>query len=223
MDLPPPENASITLVIKDPAGDGASGQVYYVDVVDSTAEGYIPPLVVKVARPNRLGHIAREAWFYDELAVLQGVCIPRCYGWFEAELPEGCFVPEEALELEDDIKHDFLSDDPDQVKGWGRAVQKRSKLRTRVSLLLLERVGREITPGESIPITAKYVSSQAHRPSDQPSPIAGMIGLTWPMIYATFMSTIVISSIPTSSGLLQGHLPSQVSRLPELGRYIHGG
>ena len=48
----------------------------------------IPPMVIKVARRSYTRFIAREAWFYDELACLQGSVIPRCFGYFSAKLSE---------------------------------------------------------------------------------------------------------------------------------------
>jgi hypothetical protein len=50
-------------------------------------------LVAKIARCNRAMDIVREGWMYDELAPLQGVAIPRCYGVFSARLPTGFNVP----------------------------------------------------------------------------------------------------------------------------------
>ena len=51
--------------------------------------GHLPSLVLKVGRFKHRAEITREAWFYDEMESLQGVVVPRCYGWFEAELTEG--------------------------------------------------------------------------------------------------------------------------------------
>ena len=50
--------------------------------------GHLPPLVLKAGCFKRRAEIAREAWFYDEMECLQGVVVPRCYGWFETELTE---------------------------------------------------------------------------------------------------------------------------------------
>lgn len=46
----------------------------------------LPELVIKVADPDRLEDLAHEASMYDEMESLQGVAIPRCYGWFEGTL-----------------------------------------------------------------------------------------------------------------------------------------
>lgn len=48
----------------------------------------IPPMVIKVARKSYTKFIAREAWFYDELACLQGSVIPRCFGYFSVKLSD---------------------------------------------------------------------------------------------------------------------------------------
>jgi len=101
---------------------------------EQVAATLLPPLVVKIARRDRCTYIAREAWFYDEMESLQGVCIPRCYGWFDAVIPDG-----------------------DQVDVWGGQTFKGDSMvwpagllrdlshaRNRVSLLLLERLGEEL-------------------------------------------------------------------------------
>lgn len=96
-------------------GFGSSGLVY--EVLDPTLvnEGapsddvVIPPLVLKIAVKTKKKNIAREAWFYDEMQSLQGVVIPRCYGWFEAQLPKGItFVPW----TDDEENRFFPKDDP---------------------------------------------------------------------------------------------------------------
>lgn len=86
---------------------GSSGLVYEVLnstlVHESASAGYvdIPPLVIKIAARTKNKNLAREAWFYDEMQSLQGVVIPRCYGWFEAPLPEGTtFTPWENDDME---------------------------------------------------------------------------------------------------------------------------
>ncbi|KAF9075566.1 hypothetical protein BDP27DRAFT_1315283 [Rhodocollybia butyracea] len=44
---------------------------------------------IKVAKPQFFRSLAREAWFYEQLAGLQGSVTPRCFGFFVAPLPEG--------------------------------------------------------------------------------------------------------------------------------------
>lgn len=44
---------------------------------------------VKLVKPQFIRSLAREAWFYEQLAELQGVAVPRCFGFFVAPLPNG--------------------------------------------------------------------------------------------------------------------------------------
>lgn len=44
---------------------------------------------VKLVKPQFIRSLAREAWFYEQLAELQGVAVPRCFGFFVAPLPDG--------------------------------------------------------------------------------------------------------------------------------------
>ncbi|RDB24757.1 hypothetical protein Hypma_007439 [Hypsizygus marmoreus] len=79
---------------------GASGSIYSTKSTSiSSSAYYLGPFVVKIANRNYNKSLFREAWFYDELQKLQGATIPRCYGYFEAELPEGCtFTPWKTVE-----------------------------------------------------------------------------------------------------------------------------
>ncbi|KZV85873.1 hypothetical protein EXIGLDRAFT_775141 [Exidia glandulosa HHB12029] len=88
--LPPAGDLHLSLKLWDFIGDGRSGIVFEAEQVapDGDASKFVfPPLVVKVVRPGRCMSLAREAWFYDHLECLQGVVLPRCYGWFELESP----------------------------------------------------------------------------------------------------------------------------------------
>lgn len=132
-------------------GSGRAGLVHEVTPVSlvSLSQGEcpmaLPPLVLKLARPNRCAFMAREAWFYDELELLQGVCIPRCYGWFEATLPQdGLRVPAWEFEPTRDSSVVF----PDGL------LKDLSQARNRVSILLLERLEGELPFGkENLPET----------------------------------------------------------------------
>ncbi|KZV85872.1 hypothetical protein EXIGLDRAFT_841161 [Exidia glandulosa HHB12029] len=111
--LPPPGDVQLTLKLGSFLGDGRSGIVFDVEQLavaslsQNDASRYsFPPLVVKVARSTRCMSMAREAWFYDHLECLQGVVIPRCYGWFELKLPHGCVVPAWTTYPSDDIETD---------------------------------------------------------------------------------------------------------------------
>jgi len=88
--LPKPGDLHVHLIFGEQQGWGRASFVHEVNVLPTIAlPAHLPPLVLKVARSKRRAEIAREAWFYDELECLQGVVLPRCYGWFEAELAEG--------------------------------------------------------------------------------------------------------------------------------------
>lgn len=75
----------LSLVLGAKLGSGRSGVVYEAQVVNNELRPRLPPLVVKIARPSQRDDIEREKFFYDHLEPLQGVILPRCYGWFEAE------------------------------------------------------------------------------------------------------------------------------------------
>jgi len=87
--------------------------------------------VIKVADEERVYDLANEASMYDEMESLQGVVIPRCYGWFEAE----------------------LEDDSVPVNDIGQATDSRSRevRQRKLSVLLLERVGGHLPLGEPLP------------------------------------------------------------------------
>lgn len=46
----------------------------------------IPNLVIKVANSKHQDSLAKEAAIYDEMESIQGIAVPRCYGFFETEL-----------------------------------------------------------------------------------------------------------------------------------------
>jgi len=127
-------------------GSGRSSFVHEVDVLSTRAlPAHLPPVVLKVARSNRRAEIAREAWFYDELACLQGVILPRCYGWFEAELAEGqSFRPSTRATR-------GSSDTEDSNPEWrfkgSKQLTEMSHSRNYVSVLLLEKLGDTLPMG----------------------------------------------------------------------------
>ncbi|KZV88095.1 hypothetical protein EXIGLDRAFT_839520 [Exidia glandulosa HHB12029] len=92
--LPPPGNVHLNLKLGKFIGDGRSGIVFEAEQLsNAVVEHAFPPLVVKVVRRERCQSGAREAWFYDHLECLQGVVLPRCYGWFELQLTPEWEVP----------------------------------------------------------------------------------------------------------------------------------
>ncbi|KAI0030983.1 hypothetical protein K488DRAFT_71785, partial [Vararia minispora EC-137] len=137
-------------------GGGRVGVVFALEDVEVVGmpDGFsLPPLVVKVARRDRVGSLAREAWFYDEMECIQGSVIPRCYGWFELVLGDGDRVP---------VLEHFVKD-----KGWTKdeseyldvnsrslngqplhpMLQERAESQNIISVLVLEQVGDRLTPG----------------------------------------------------------------------------
>ncbi|KAF9503798.1 hypothetical protein BS47DRAFT_1309202, partial [Hydnum rufescens UP504] len=83
--------------------------------------------------------IAREAWFYDELECLQGVILPRCYGWFEAELAEGQSF--EAWARATQRSSETENSNPEWRFKDSKQLTEMSHSRNYVSVLLLEKLG----------------------------------------------------------------------------------
>ena len=118
-------------------GEGRSGFVHGVTVnASSDADQMsVPPLVIKLSLQNQRADLSREAWFYEELLDLQGSVIPCCYGYFEADLPaEPSF--REAMH---ENRHLYLDREEE--------VQEPFKP-NRIGILLLERLGESLPPGE---------------------------------------------------------------------------
>ncbi|KAF8496906.1 hypothetical protein BU17DRAFT_65309 [Hysterangium stoloniferum] len=92
-NFPAPSNGILRVTVNDQLGRGRIGTVYSVDVKSPRDGPHIPPLVIKVSNRYRSPKLAREAWFYEEMEHLQGVCIARCYGFFQVELTEEYEVP----------------------------------------------------------------------------------------------------------------------------------
>lgn len=147
--LPPPGNLHLQLSLGGKVGNGRVGLVHDISPLSlldpstdsSTAPG-LPPLVVKIARRDGVAYMAREAWFYDEMESLQGICIPRCYGWFEATLPS---------EVHCVTAWEGVPPDPDRLKWPDGLLKELSEARNRVSVLLLEKMGDHLPIGEALP------------------------------------------------------------------------
>ncbi|KAF9503790.1 hypothetical protein BS47DRAFT_1334772 [Hydnum rufescens UP504] len=142
--LPEPGDLHVNLTFGDKKGWGRSSFVHEVNVLPTTTlPAHLPPLVLKVARSKRRAEIAREAWFYDELECLQGVVLPRCYGWFEAELTEGqSFGPWTATRKSRDTENS----NP-EWRFKGSKLKEMSGSRNYVSVLLLEKLGDTLPMG----------------------------------------------------------------------------
>lgn len=143
--LPPPGNVSLNIHLGERIGTGATGLVYSVDIVGPEGSTGLPPLIIKLARPHRRANLARETWFYDELCALQGSTIPRCYGWFEADLPEDVLVEAWLPKM-----HEPSNDVSTPPAEWGTSLIAMNWY-PRISLLLLERAGGKLPFG--VPFT----------------------------------------------------------------------
>ena len=83
VDLPESRQLHLDLQIGGLLGKGRAGFVF--SVIQEGEAAKLPPLAVKVARQSFNKFVAREAWFYDELAFLEGSIIPR-FGIFPVQL-----------------------------------------------------------------------------------------------------------------------------------------
>lgn len=91
--LPQQCNLTLRTFIAEYLGSGRTGLVYALrSPFLSDAAITSPDLVFKFARSHRCADLYRESWFYDEMECLQGVAVPRCFGLFEATIPDGCGV-----------------------------------------------------------------------------------------------------------------------------------
>ncbi|RDB15498.1 hypothetical protein Hypma_004220 [Hypsizygus marmoreus] len=99
---PPPKNTfDIRLRLGEQISEGRIGLVYSVDVLEivKPATDLFPPppdlpreLCVKIVKKPYGRSLAREAWFYEQLARVEGcagVSTPRCFGFFATSL-NGC-------------------------------------------------------------------------------------------------------------------------------------
>lgn len=140
--LPPAGTIQLTLAVKNIVGEGRCGSVYstslsrLLDLSDKSVDisepdlPFLPGLVIKVADQARLEDLANEASMYDEMECLQGVAIPLCYGWLEADIDRRWQIP---------------STSTDNTKLFG------SNFRSnRLSILLLERVGELVPLGDRL-------------------------------------------------------------------------
>ncbi|KAJ3535023.1 hypothetical protein NM688_g7037 [Phlebia brevispora] len=163
--LPPPGNLSMRLNLGRRLGHGRAGSVYTVtvDFANSTPEltsVVFPPLVAKISHPNRETEIEHEAFYYDEMESIQGIVIPRCYGYFRGEIPQGyTLVGEPDLSREGQTILDMEDSDSDTAQRFQsqRTTSNGSRV---ISILLLEQLG------DRLPIS---------RPEEIPDDIQGEI------------------------------------------------
>ncbi|KZV85875.1 hypothetical protein EXIGLDRAFT_841163 [Exidia glandulosa HHB12029] len=151
--LPPSGDVRLSLKLGKFIGDGRSGIVFEAEQLPTTvAEHAFPPLVVKVVRQERCQSGAREAWFYDHLECLQGVVIPRCYGWFglrltpEWEVPAWSTYPSsnrgtDAKEGPAEFMNYHISELREKNVGPSPLMTELAAARDRLFILVMERVG----------------------------------------------------------------------------------
>lgn len=136
--LPPPDDIKLHLSLgSDIIGEGACAQVFPVSVSSRSSpshgdcvKGDLPPLVAKVTLGKHLLELTSEASVYHELEELQGICIPRCYGFFKGQIPTDCALTIGGLKFDRSELMEYEDDPP--------------KTRT-IGLLLLERLGSELS------------------------------------------------------------------------------
>lgn len=159
--------SKVTLRLGKVLGDGRVGAVFEVYIVgDDDLKHDLPPLVAKIASPNRNKSLAREAWFYDEMACLQGVAIPHCWGWFVGEVAdevdmtvwERIGVEEEDCDEDDERVFEHLGQC--RLGAFDHATFRELCGEGDFSLLLLERTSNETLPEDvhDIPDSVRYVT-----------------------------------------------------------------
>ncbi|KAH6910697.1 protein kinase subdomain-containing protein PKL/ccin3 [Coprinopsis sp. MPI-PUGE-AT-0042] len=133
--LPAPGSNELTVSVNQVLADGRCGTTFSVDAMRMTnptnpssrllypKPPHLPELVIKYAPPDRAERLTNEAGIYNEMEVLQGVSIPRCYGLFTAELAADVVIP--SLHL--------------------------SRCKKTITVLLLERVGEPLPLGDKLP------------------------------------------------------------------------
>ncbi|PBK82834.1 hypothetical protein ARMGADRAFT_686885 [Armillaria gallica] len=149
--LPPPGEHTLTLNINGRIDEGRVGMIYSV-VVDASAssatESHIPPLVVKICVPGQTSDMLNEAASYDEMEVLQGVCIPRCYGLFQTSYvsDELDFPIMAERKARDEKLRREAEEDLDEDESLEPVVYD-----DLVTVILMERVGDRLKLGSPLP------------------------------------------------------------------------
>ncbi|KAJ3979336.1 hypothetical protein F5890DRAFT_1421513, partial [Lentinula detonsa] len=187
---PPVDRLHADLQITDQLSEGRLGQVFAACLVSlkQSIHGEILPnacitlpsqFCIKLAKPEYIRSLAREAWFYEQLAKedgFSGVITPICFGFFACRLSENVQIrswssikiePEELLDVPEGEEpvYDLLDDDEE---GWycyfddGRTSHldspwhlKQWKARADRSpfmgILITERLATQLPPKFSIP------------------------------------------------------------------------
>ncbi|KAF9474181.1 hypothetical protein BDN70DRAFT_842664 [Pholiota conissans] len=88
----PKNGAHLELELTESISEGRVGLTYSAEVIRDTADLNLPDLCIKLVKPKYGRSLAREAWFYEQLARepgYEGVVTPRCFGFFTVPL-KGC-------------------------------------------------------------------------------------------------------------------------------------
>ncbi|KAJ4000111.1 hypothetical protein F5050DRAFT_1563744, partial [Lentinula boryana] len=133
---PPTDQLHADLQIIDQLSEGRLGQVFSARLVslrksihgETLPNGCIPlpsQFCIKLAKPEYIRSLAREAWFYEQLSKedgYPGAVTPVCFGFFACRLPDNVQVrswtsieiePEEPLDVPEGEEpiYDFYDDD----------------------------------------------------------------------------------------------------------------
>lgn len=87
-----PKNGShLELELTGSISEGRVGLAYSARVIHNTADLDLPDLCIKLVKPKYGRTLARESWFYEQLAResgYEGVVTPRCFGFFTVPLKD---------------------------------------------------------------------------------------------------------------------------------------
>ncbi|KAK0458049.1 uncharacterized protein EV420DRAFT_1309197 [Desarmillaria tabescens] len=89
----PNNGGHLEIELTNKISEGRVGLVYSARVIHDTTHSDLPELCVKVVKAEYGRTLAREAWFYEQLALepgCEGVISPRCFGFFTIPLKD-CF------------------------------------------------------------------------------------------------------------------------------------
>ncbi|KAF9483356.1 hypothetical protein BDN70DRAFT_960537, partial [Pholiota conissans] len=118
--LPLPKNgAHLELELTRSIARGRVGLTYSARVVQNTASMDLPDLCVKFVMPCYSRTLAREAWFYEQLARkpgYEGVVTPRCFGFFTVPLKDCLDVKGQLVSHIKPWEVESNSDDTDETE-----------------------------------------------------------------------------------------------------------
>ncbi|KAK0452652.1 hypothetical protein EV421DRAFT_1770327 [Armillaria borealis] len=118
----PKNGAHLELELTGSISEGRIGLAYSARVIHNTADSDLPDLCIKLVKPKYGRTLAREAWFYEQLALepgYEGAITPRCFGFFTVPLKDCLDVKGKPVShikpWENDITIDPLEPDSDDV------------------------------------------------------------------------------------------------------------